>query len=47
MRQIPSIPAGSAIPCDVLNIKILEPHWYSVTQQMDEWWEQYTKQGMQ
>jgi hypothetical protein len=35
------------IPCDVLNIKKLEPHWYSVTLQMDEWWEQCTNANRQ
>jgi hypothetical protein len=27
------------IPCDVLRIQKLEPHWYSVTLQVNEWWE--------
>ena len=36
----------SGIPCDILEIKKLEPQWYSVTLQMDEWWEQCTNNSM-
>src|SRR6185312_1722809 len=27
------------IPCDVLEVHRLEQHWYSVTLEMNEWWE--------
>lgn len=28
------------IPCGVLRVQSLEPHWYSVTLEMNEWWDQ-------
>ncbi len=33
------------IPCDVLSIQRLEPRWYSVTLEMNEWWDQCRKQA--
>lgn len=36
----------SGIPCDVLDIKKMEPQWYSVTLQMNEWWEQCTRDSI-
>jgi hypothetical protein len=36
----------SGIPCDVLNIKKLEPQWYSVTLQVNEWWGQCTNDSI-
>jgi hypothetical protein len=34
------------IPCDVQNIKKLEPQWYSVTLQVNQWWEQCTNDSL-
>lgn len=28
------------IPCDVLSVQRLEPHWYSVTLEVNKWWDQ-------
>jgi hypothetical protein len=36
----------SGIPCDVLNIKKLEPQWYSVTLQVNESWGQCINDSM-
>jgi hypothetical protein len=35
----------TGIPCDVLRIQRLESHWYQVTLEVDEWWEQCGNQG--
>jgi hypothetical protein len=32
------------IPCDVQSIQRLEPRWYSVTLQVNEWWERCRKE---
>jgi hypothetical protein len=32
------------IPCEVLRVQKLEPHWYSVTLEMNEWWDQCKSQ---
>ena len=37
-RLHPGVVRG--IPCDVLRIQRLEPRWYSVTLEVNEWWDQ-------
>lgn len=37
-RLHPGVVRG--IPCDVLRIQRLEPEWYSVTLEVNEWWDQ-------
>jgi hypothetical protein len=33
-----------AIPCDVLRVRKLEPRWYSVELEVNEWWNNCTKE---
>lgn len=37
-RWHPGVVRG--IPCDVLRVERLEPRWYSVTLEVNEWWDQ-------
>jgi len=40
-REHPGMITG--IPCDVLSVRRLEPYWYSVTLEMNEYWERCGK----
>lgn len=40
-RLHPGVVKG--IPCDVLSIQRMEPDWYSITLEMNEWWDQCGK----
>lgn len=41
-RLHPGVVRG--IPCDVLRVQRLEPRWYSVTLEVNEWWDQCKKE---
>lgn len=36
--------AVRGIPCDVLSVQRLEPRWYSVTLEVNEWWDNCRKE---